>query len=230
MKPYAPTVARSEKRLVVGVDGSNGRWVAVALRGRRFVDARIVDTLGDVLAAWPEAGAVGVDTPIGLPRPEGFPRRADVGARELLPGATARVFLTYPREVYEATTHEEATTRATALVGKGVSRQAWALRRAILDAAELDDPRVFEAHPELSFAAIRREVLRPKTTWQGLAERIDALRLEGIELPLDHDAASASPDDVVDAAVVAWTARRRLRGKARPVPRDAAADEPAIWV
>jgi predicted RNase H-like nuclease len=223
-------VTKHEKRLVVGVDGSNGRWVAVALRGRRFVDARILDTLADVLSAWPEAGAVGVDTPIGLPRPEAFPRRADTSARELLPGATARVFLTYPREVYEAPTHEEATACAVAVVGKGISRQAWALRRAILDAAALDDPRVFEVHPELSFAAIRREVLRPKTTWQGLAERIDALRLEGIEIPLDHDAASAPPDDVLDAAVVAWTARRRLRGRARPVPRDVAADEPAIWV
>jgi predicted RNase H-like nuclease len=223
-------VARSEKRLVLGVDGSNGRWVAVALRGRRFVDARIVDTLGEVFTTWPEAAAVGVDTPVGLPRPGAFPRRTDLGARDLLPGATARVFLAYPREVYEAPTHEDATTRATALVGKGISRQGWALRHAILDAAALDDPRVFEVHPELSFAAIRGEVLRSKRTWQGLAERIDALRLEGIEIPLDHDAASASPDDVVDAAVAAWTARRRLRGKARPVPRDAAVDEPAIWV
>jgi predicted RNase H-like nuclease len=223
-------VGKAEKRLVVGVDGANGRWVAVALRGRRFVDARIVATLADVLEAWPDAGAIGVDTPIGLPRPADFPRRADLEARKLLPGATSRVFPTFPREVYEAPSHAEATAIATALVGKGISRQAWALRRAIEDAASLADPRLFEVHPEATFTVIRGEVPASKRTWQGIAERIDALRLEGIEIPLDHDAAAAAPDDVLDAAAAAWTARRKLRGKATPLPRDVRPGEAAIWV
>lgn len=223
-------MARSEKRLVVGVDGANGGWVAVALRGRRFVDARIVSTLAEVLEAWPDAGAIGVDTPIGLPRPDAFPRRTDLVARELLSGASARVFLTFPQEVYDAHSHAEATAAATALVGKGISRQAWALRRAIQDAASIEDTRVFEVHPEVTFAAIRGEVPRSKRTWQGIAQRIDALRLEGIEIPLDHDAAAAAPDDVLDAAAAAWTARRKLRGKAKPVPLDTRPGEASIWV
>jgi predicted RNase H-like nuclease len=223
-------MAKPENGLAVGVDGASGSWVAVALHGRRFVDARIVATLTEVLEAWPDAGAIGVDTPIGLPRPGDFPRRADLAARGLLPGASSRVFLTYPQEVYEAPSHAEATAAATALVGKGISRQAWALRRAIQDAASLDDPRLFEVHPELTFTAIRGEVLASKRTWRGIAERIDALRLEGIAIPVDHDAAAAAPDDVLDAAAAAWTARRKLRGKAKPVPRDARPGEAAIWV
>lgn len=223
-------MAKSERRLVVGVDGAKGGWVAVALRGRGFVGARIVSHLAEVLEAWPDAGAIGVDTPIGLPRPDGFPRRTDIAARELLSGASARVFLAYPQEVYDAPSHAEATAVAVSLVGMGISRQAWALRHAIQDAASLEDPRVFEVHPEVTFTALRGEVPRSKRTWQGIVERIDALRLEGIELPHDHDAAAAAPDDVLDAAAAAWTARRRLRGKAKPVPSDIGPGEAAIWV
>jgi predicted RNase H-like nuclease len=230
------------KPLVLGVDGVRGRWVAVALRGRRIVDARVVPTLAEAIESWPEAEAIGVDTPIGLPSPAlddpghdaagiGFPRRADVAARELLVGAASRVFTAYPREVYLCETHAEATACAQRLVGQGCSQQAWRLRTAILDAETVSaDQRVFEAHPELSFLQMRGEVLRPKTTWQGVAERIDALRLEGIDVPLDHDAAHAPAADVLDATAVAWSARRKLRGKALRVPRGTDPTMPTIWV
>ena len=224
--------AERKKPLVLGVDGVRGRWVAVALRGRRIVDARVVPTLAEVLEAWPEAAAIGVDTPIGLPTGSDgeFPRRADVAARELLAGAASRVFTAYPREVYLCETHAEATACAQRLVGQGVSQQAWRLRTAILDAETVaGDPRVFECHPELSFLALRGEVMRPKATWQGVAERIDALRLDGIEVPLDHDAAHAPAADVLDATAVAWSARRKLRGKALRVPRGAEPPTPTIW-
>lgn len=230
--------AKKAKPLVVGVDGVRGGWVAVALRGRRVVDARLFERLADVLEAWPKAAAIGVDTPIGLPtgKPDAagttdFPRAADLAARELLVGAAARVFTVYPEAVYRAETHADATALATRLVGRGISQQAWRLRTAVLDALTVeDDPRVFEVHPELSFLQMRGEVLRPKTTWQGIAERIDALRLDGIEVPLDHDAAHAPAADVLDAAAAAWTARRRQRGKALRVPRGATGSTPTIWV
>jgi predicted RNase H-like nuclease len=116
-------MAKAEKRLAVGVDGvKGGAWVAVALRGRRVAGTAVLSRLVDVIDRWPEAEAIGVDIPIGLPPP--FPRRADVGARELLKPVIARVFATHAREVYEASTHAEATVVATAVDGEGISQQA----------------------------------------------------------------------------------------------------------
>jgi hypothetical protein len=53
---------------VVGVDGCNQGWVAVALAGGAFADARIAGTFAEVLAAFPDATIIAVDIPIGWPR------------------------------------------------------------------------------------------------------------------------------------------------------------------
>ncbi len=50
----------------------------------------------------------------------------------------------------------------------GISQQAWALRRKIREVAVSADSRVFEVHPEVSFAAMRGAALRySKRTWNG---------------------------------------------------------------
>jgi hypothetical protein len=54
-------------------------------------------------------------------------------------------------------------------------------------------------------------------------ERRRLLHGAGIDLPdrLAEDAGTAPPDDLLDAAVAAWTACRKARGAARVLPGNA---------
>lgn len=95
---------------------------------------------------------------------------------------------------------------------------------------------VFEVHPEVSFAhLLGQPAAAPKKTWAGMVERLRGLRAAGIDPEeLRGPAAyAASVDDMLDAAVAAWTARRLTRGVARPFPEHPQGDESgrvvAIW-
>ncbi len=219
----------------VGVDGTRGRWVAIAVDGRGgFFGATVCDSLQDVLAAHGQADAFGIDVPLGMP--ESGPRAADAAARLALGPRRATIFMTPPRAVLEAPTYAEARVRATELTGKSISAQSFALRHNVLEADELrGDPRVFEVHPELAFRAMAgRVLLTGKRSWNGASERRDLLAEAGLELPSALGSAGAVPvDDVLDAAAAAWSARRIARGEAGRVPDAPGLDEHgrpvAIW-
>jgi predicted RNase H-like nuclease len=166
---------------------------------------------------------IGVDVPIGLPK-TGERRRADMAARHLVGARRASVFFTPARAALEATTYREART-----VAPSTSAQGWALRTAILDVDRVRDPRVHEVHPEVSFAVLAGEPLAfAKRTWNGHRERLELLGRAGIEIPDHLDAGLVAADDVLDAAVAAWTAARIARGEHMTIPADPAPGEPVI--
>jgi predicted RNase H-like nuclease len=125
-----------------------------------------------------------------------------------------------------------ANAWSKATVGRGLSKQAWFLVPKIREVRALAATRtVFEAMPELSFAAMNRGVPLPhtKVTWSGQALRRRLLADLGIALPDDPGPAGrVAPDDLLDAAAVAWTAARIAAGTAERAPDDG---EPAaaIW-
>lgn len=219
----------------VGVDGTRGRWVAIALdRAGQLLGAAVHGGLSEVLAAYGGADAFGIDVPLGMP--ESGPRAADAAARLALGPRRATLFMTPPRAVLEAPTYAEARARATKLTGKSISAQSYALRHNVLEADGLrGDPRVFEVHPELAFRAMAgRVLLTGKRTWNGASERRDLLAAEGVELPSSLGDAGAVPvDDVLDAAAAAWSARRIATGVAGRVPDAPELDDHsrpvAIW-
>jgi len=110
------------------------------------------------------------------------------------------------------------------LAGEGISRQAFALQRKILQVdrwVRQTRHRVVEVHPEASFAQLAGAPLEArKSTWAGTALRRQLLAGAGIVLPEDLGPAGekAAVDDVLDAAVAAWTALRVTRDQARPHP------------
>jgi predicted RNase H-like nuclease len=207
-------------RRVLGVDGVKDRWVAVELIDGAFGRAFVIDRLADLLAE--PAEAIGVDVPIGLAE-RGF-RQADLEGRLLVGERRSSVFMTPPRPVLELPTFEAALVVARELLGGvGISRQAFALFPKILEAeaARAADPRIFEVHPEVSFGAVAGTPMRhPKRTWNGLHERRAALAEVGIAIPerLDGPVGLVPPDDLLDAAVAAWSADRMARGLARSIP------------
>jgi predicted RNase H-like nuclease len=178
-----------------------------------------------LLAGLTDARVVAVDIPIGIPV-EGI-RPADVAARAFLAGRASAVFATPIRAVLEAPDYAAAR-----LVGPSTSAQAYALRRKILevDALAPTDERVYEAHPEVSFRALRKEGLPPKKTWNGLLVRRSVLASVGILLPDDLGPAGVVPaDDVLDAAAAAWSAWRIGRGEAERLPPGAEDRIGSIW-
>ncbi|GBD24428.1 hypothetical protein HRbin29_02106 [bacterium HR29] len=205
---------------VAGLDATPRGWAVVLLEQGRFAGAAAVRRLADAFALLHDADAVAADIPLAAP-PRGV-REAEVAARRALGRRASTLFLTPPRAALAAASRAEATAIARELGAPGVSAQAWALRGRILEAEAFSaDPRLIEAHPELSFAEMSGAPLAmPKHTWNGLAARLQALNAQGIAFPdaIGGSGGSLPPADLVDAAAAAWTAARWLRGLARPYP------------
>jgi predicted RNase H-like nuclease len=213
--------------LVVGVDGYPGGWLAVAHDDVACsLMGRFHDSFVDLIATCPEAARIGIDIPIGLAV---GPRRCDVEARRLLGPRRASVFPASDPRLLDATTYGEALARARALTGKGISKQAYNIHAKIAEVnramtADLQR-RVVEVHPEVSFRALAgHPMARPKRTHEGHEERRALLAdaFPGLTIP-DRATARrwcrpAKADDVLDAIVVAWTARRHATGIAGHLP------------
>lgn len=224
--PYRATM------VVVGTDVWKRGWVAVTLGDGTVASVACHDSLADVVAAAATARVIGVDIPIGLPDPP--PRAADAAARRFVGPRSSSVFDALPAPLTAATTYREALGECRSRYGRGISAQAFALRRRILEAAVLaeSDRRLREVHPEVSFTAMAGAHLdHPKRSWNGQMERSRLLARQGIHLPptLEGGAGDVPVDDVLDAAAAAWSARRIADGTAATLPEDPEAGEPVIW-
>jgi predicted RNase H-like nuclease len=217
---------------VTGVDGCPGGWVAVTLGPADPVtlgpgnlvtpgpvgQCTVTVTVAARLEALPLAGVTGIDMPLGL-RASGW-RDADLLARRALGRRGVTVFAIPPRPVWECDTYAEASRVCRELTGQGFSIQAWGLRRKIAEADDFrraaaapDGVRLYEVHPELSFAAMAGAPLPDsKHTKAGRAVRRELLARKGITLP--PRVTGAAEDDLLDAAAVAWSARRIAAGQA----------------
>lgn len=219
---------------VLGADVWDGRWVGVVLDDtggdssggevRAFVAATVAELVAAAEAEGEPLDVVGLDIPIGLHGDA--PRAADLAARRELGPRASSVFATPVRAALLAPDHAAAVETSRELTGAGVSIQAYGLRHRIL---EVDGwvrgvggttARVVEVHPEVSFAQMAGGPLAArKKSWAGAARRRSLLAAHGVVLPDDLDAAGAAAvDDVLDAAAVAWTARRVALGEARSLP------------
>lgn len=206
--------------VAVGIDACRTGWFAVVLEGQSAHGLHLgqLDELEDRV---PRVDSIAVDIPLSLPK-KGR-READVLAKRLLGIRHPVVFFTPPLEALQAPDHATASRINRELTGHGLSQQAFALRAKILEAREWL-PRapapVWEAHPEVSFAELTGgPILFPKRTWAGARLRAQALAGEGIVIAdKDPEAANIAADDVLDAAVAAWTARRCVNGTARAMP------------
>lgn len=222
---------------VLGVDACAKGWVAIASDLRGYF-GQSIDTLVTAAEADGPVELVGIDIPIGLP-PSSL-READRLARRLVGRRASSVFSTPIRAALEAASHAEATALAVAATGKGISRQAYALRAKVLEVdawIRSGDRTVLEIHPEVSFATMAgRPLAHPKSTWAGIEGRRALLAAAEMTPPSDlgEAGAMAGVDDVLDAAAVCWSAARCAAGTAvsyPEVPEDYGDGGPtaAIW-
>ncbi len=222
---------------VLGVDACRGGWVGVLLKNSTPFDVCVTSAIAD-LVAWASAfgplAVVAVDMPIGLP--DASRRRADVLARAELGPRRSLVFMTPVRAALDEDTHARAGAVNRVRAGEGISTQAFTLRPKLREVETLAFARAYrvvEVHPEVSFARIAgRPLTASKKTAEGQRMRRDLLATVGISV--DPILAEAAVDDVLDAAVAAWSGRQVATGDAEslPDPPEVFSDgwPSAIWV
>jgi predicted RNase H-like nuclease len=212
--------------VVGGLDGCAAGWVLVTVpahgpqsgAGADALDVSVMADLGAVVADL-ESGRMAVaaiDIPIGLAARA--PRGCDGEARRLIGPRRSSVFPAPVRSVLGAATYGEACAASRRACGRGISKQLFNILDKIRQVDLLQSPRLqaqlFEMHPELSFTVLAGTPLRSaKRTAEGRAEREAALRSAFGDAPrlaelVDAPPAGARRDDVLDAMVGAWTARR----------------------
>jgi predicted RNase H-like nuclease len=222
---------------LIGVDGAKRGWVAVVWQPPEPPEVASFTSIQGIHQAYPQAQVIAVDIPIGLPRGlDDFPRLADREAKRFLGRHHRSVAYIPPREVLEEPTIETARNRAHDL-GFKVQRQAYGLREKALEVANfigrLSTPHpIREVHPEVSFRALagEKDLRHRKNTWNGFVERHRLLAEQGLDVLLEPFAGPATVhvdvDDVLDAAVAAWSARRIAEGAAEALGPEGA---PRIW-
>ena len=211
--------------------------MAVALQDGAFARAGFAASFGALLREHRDAQVVAVDIPIGMLASGS--RAADAQARRLLPTRLkSTIFNAPPRVALEAEDYAGACAACEQLLAKRLSRQSYALSAKIREVEphwRAAPERIFEVHPELSFQQLaNRPLCSSKKTWNGHQERASLLVDAGVVVPAELEVAGhAAPDDVLDAAVAAWSAERIARGVNGCVPdppeRDEAGREVAIW-
>ena len=223
---------------VVGADVYDRRWVFVRLVNGAFESAAIYERFADGVAASRDGTVIGVDIPIGYPAPPARLREADAQARAMLGPRWNTVFLTLHPDVLLKPDQPSANAKSLILTGKGVGSTAFALRNKMLEVVPIaaEDPRIYEVHPEVSFEALAdpRRPLNRKRSWDGHLARCSLLAEAGIVIPDDlGHAGTAGADDILDAAVAAWSASRIAAGNAISLPDppqfDTNGRQVAIW-
>lgn len=214
---------------VVGVDGCKGGWVAVVYDVETgTLVPKFHPSFQEVLDDYPKAKAICIDIPIGL-REGPQPRACDTEARKVLKRKAPAVFTPPDPRVLFETVYEDALAKSRELTGKGIFLILFGMFPKLREVNQIVTPDmqglVFEVHPEVCFWALagKRPMIYKKSKPEGYEERRSLLAAElGHSLWTRKDAFSlarpAQPDDVLDATVAAWTARRVAMGREGRLP------------
>lgn len=218
----------SLENVVVGLDGCPGGWIACLWREPDDMRFCFVKEPGRLFEFGDSPLIIGIDIPIGLV--EGR-RDCDNLARQLLGKRRSSVFPAPDQRLLLVQEYEEANRLNRQWHGKGLSKQTFNLLPKISEVdtfACLRLSPVFEVHPELAFAQMAgAPMVHSKRKPEGFEERRTLLlqHVPGVQLPQRSSMGPAKPDDWIDAAAVAWTARRIHEGKASKVPRQEMHDQ-----
>lgn len=213
---------------MLGVDACKTGWIGIVLAdddAPTACHAREIADLVATAAGRERLDVVAIDIPIGLA--DRGRRQADELARKAAGARRQSVFMTPVRPALEAEDYATANRESQRINNSGISSQAYALRTKVLQVDRWirhAEARVVEVHPEVCFAELAKLSGGPltagKKSWTGAQQRTALLAGQGIEPAADLGSAgsAAAVDDVLDAGVAAWTARRVARGEARSLP------------
>ncbi len=208
-------------KLVAGVTPSAGQWLVASAKvsGATFApeEPRLIRTFSLVLDERPSFDAIVINAPVGYPSGVdlGF-RICDREAKELL-GPRGNVITAVPgRRVFN---------RADMSV-EGLDAITQVLMPRYRDVANEMSPfrqrQVYEGHPELSFfqlnGGVPMKLQRFRQAGQEERRKLLVAKLNGIERVLNYEIDRVRPHQLIDAAVLVWSARRAYTHTARRLP------------
>ncbi|MGV8872361.1 MAG: DUF429 domain-containing protein [Rhodococcus sp. (in: high G+C Gram-positive bacteria)] len=191
-----------------GVDGAKGAWVVASFDGTTLT-WKACASVAEVVERTHDCVRVGVDMPLSLPV-RGY-RTSELEAKKFLGPARSSIFHTPVADVLDAATYEQACAISRDITGKAISKQTWHIVPAVQAwrDADFDPERYVEVHPECSFRAMSpTTAFASKKTGRGVGQRLAALERWTDHLDLTDLPTGPAIDDVLDAAVAAWSARR----------------------
>ncbi|MFA9516867.1 DUF429 domain-containing protein [Halopenitus sp. H-Gu1] len=219
----------------IGVDWASGLWVVVEATPH----TTRISTEPSLLNVWHKysdrANEILVDIPVHLT--DENKRECDRKAKDFLGSRGSTVFWTPNRDAVTTEDYNEAVKRNTS----GLGSHSWGLIprirevNALLDEFEAVCETVYESHPEVCFKAYHGDDLPSKKSDEGFKARKDCLIKNGgesFQLVLDlvderetssqwhHRIQSGRLDDVLDAAILALTARESA-GSYSTLPQEA---------
>jgi predicted RNase H-like nuclease len=213
----APNAKLKGGGLYVGVDGCKSGWLCFIVDLDNLETAfRILPQFADVIIDFKCANVVAVDIPIGLT--ERGVRGCDIEARRRLGKPRSNSVFPAPiRPILSASTYERACRISLRTDGKKISKQAFGILSKVREVDQVISPGlqnwVYEVHPELCFCALNggKATQFGKLSVRGRGERTKLLSkpYPHIQTYLDQlDRKLAGADDLLDAAVAAWSAVR----------------------
>lgn len=219
----------------VGVDWASGSWVVV----EATTETTNVSTEPSLLNVWHEyrerANEILVDIPVHL-ESEGD-RECDQEAKDFLGSRGSTVFWTPNSDAVTAGDYDMAVAKNT----RGLGSHSWGLIpriqevNTLLNEFDTAHKTLYESHPEVCFKAYHGDNLPSKKSDAGFEVRKKCLIKNGgesfqpvIELADErqansqwhHRIQSGRVDDVLDAAIIALTARESA-GSYSTLPKDA---------
>ncbi|WP_439028239.1 DUF429 domain-containing protein [Haloarchaeobius sp. DT45] len=237
---------RSTARFV-GVDGTPDGWVAVRYGSDGFVSVARYEDIRNLWDDNADAETILVDVPIGVAE-DAAAREPEQAARDVLEERTSSVFNVPIRSVLDEADYHEANRKQKERIGKGLMQQTHNITPLIreVDQLLLDDESdatqdvLRESHPEVCFWAFNEEsAMQFSKTGQPAAafwervtvlERIDADFIDDLVAAgqsvaeWDDPAPELSNDDVLDAFVLALTAKIGHEDGYRTLPEEPTID------
>lgn len=218
---------------VAGIDGCKDGWVAVVVDDSNFGSAAVCHDADLVtLVTGNKIARAVVDIPIGLSEgPANRPVEQEL--RRQLPSRTSSVFNSPSRQATLQPDYRTASSVNQEAVGVGLSQQTWAIIPKIIEAEKavncIGQGRLIEGHPEMSFCAFWGQPARAgKKTAKGMFERLGALaalQLDIGELSEQLDPrARVAADDLIDAAILCWSAHRLSVSQHQTIPQQPKTD------
>jgi len=169
----------------IGIDGCKKGWLVVNITLDGF-EVDIFNNIEEICARCREFDCMIIDMPIGLPESgRDAELRPEADARKLLAHRSPCIFNTPCRQSLFAENYLVASEINRAHLGKGLSKQSFAILNRI---REIDDflnqapeyaNKIMESHPEICFAMLsptRKPINESKYTSEGKEIRINILR------------------------------------------------------
>ena len=210
--------------IVAGVDGCHAGWIAFKVDPASLATSVERVDLSSWLRKRPDdLACLCIDMPIGL---FDKPRACGIAARKLLRFPRRNSVFPAPcREALLASSHAAVSACNQRTTGKGLTIQSWCIAPKIKQVDDvitaMSQQWTFEVHPEVCFWALNRgaPMRYKKKSDERMVERLTLLRkiFPKLDEHIVNRPCGVGKDDLLDAAVAAWTARRMYGGEARPV-------------